>query len=511
MLSVADDTTTAFYAVAVDEAGNVSACAGPVTYAEDSTPPAAPALSALAPDDDNTPRLKGTAAAGSTVRVYTDASCSGSPVATGTAAELASSGIALSVADDTTTAFYAVAVDEVGNVSACSDGVTYVEDSTPPAAPDLTAFPSGPANGNSPRLEGTAEPGTTIRAYTDPSCTGSPVATGTAAALAGSGIPLTVADETTTAFYAVAVDEGRQRVGLRGPRDLRRGLHDRVADRRDRSGLPANDNAPRLARLRKAGATVAIYTTPDCSGTPVASGTAAEFASPGIALPPVADDTTTSYRVRATDEAGNISDCAGPFTYIEDSSAVTPLFTGLGAGSTSDEPRFTGVAEPGATVRLYATPDCSGLPLASGTAEDFAGPGIAVPVDGDGATVYADQVDAVGNASACSAPIRYVKAPSVEGPPAVVLPPPAVVAPVLPPGTCSIVGVHQTCKRIPRLTRHTLKGSLFILRRFGLLDAPAHDQWQGQAPSRPRAPAVAECRLEAARKRADRGADPLVP
>ena len=50
----------------------------------------------------------------------------------------------------------------------------------------------------------------------------------------------------------------------------------------------------------------------------MAQGSAAAFASPGITAS-VPDNTTTAFRARATDAAGNISACSGAFTYVEDS------------------------------------------------------------------------------------------------------------------------------------------------------------------------------------------------
>src|SRR6266540_3730414 len=53
----------------------------------------------------NNPKLKGTAEAGSTVRLYTSADCSGSVAASGSAADFGSPGLTVTVADDTTTNF----------------------------------------------------------------------------------------------------------------------------------------------------------------------------------------------------------------------------------------------------------------------------------------------------------------------------------------------------------------------------------------------------------------------
>jgi hypothetical protein len=95
----------------------------PATPALTSTNPASPA-------DNNSPFIIGTATRGTTVKLYTSATCAGSPVVTGTAEALASPGLQPSVADNTTTSFYATATDPFSNVSDCSAAITYTEDST---------------------------------------------------------------------------------------------------------------------------------------------------------------------------------------------------------------------------------------------------------------------------------------------------------------------------------------------------------------------------------------------
>jgi hypothetical protein len=210
--SVADDSTTTFRATATDSAGNASACsAGSIVYVEDSTAPSAPLMAESDPDppaNDNAPRIKGTAEAGSTVELYDNPICAGTPVAQGSAASFASPGIQVSVPDNSTRDFRAAAVDAPGNRSACSSApVQYVEDSAAPSPPALTGTaPASPANDNSPRVQGQAEPGSTVRLHAGDGCAGAPVAQGSAADLGGAGLQVTVADDSSTAFSATATD-----------------------------------------------------------------------------------------------------------------------------------------------------------------------------------------------------------------------------------------------------------------------------------------------------------------
>src|SRR4029077_7505522 len=77
-----------------------------------------------------------------------------------------------------------------------------------------------------------------------------------------------------------------------------------------------------------------------CTGTPAASGTAAQFHSAGLTVS-VADNTTTSFRATATDPAGNTSPCSAPRSYVEDSIAPeTSIVAGPGAQTTNHRPTF---------------------------------------------------------------------------------------------------------------------------------------------------------------------------
>jgi hypothetical protein len=106
---------------------------------------------------------------------------------------------------------------------------------------------------------------------------------------------------------------------------------------------------------------------------------------------------------------------------------LTPQLTGVDpfSPSSSGAPRILGAAEVGSTVRVYAGPNCAGVPVASGSAAELGSPGIAVAVaEGTTAAFSATATDVVGNTSACSAPISYTRL----GPPP---PPPACHVPQL--------------------------------------------------------------------------------
>jgi hypothetical protein len=104
---------------------------------QDLVPPAAPQLSSTDPASpgglSGTPKILGTAEAGSTLRIYAGAGCAGPAVTTGSAAELGSPGIAVTVAQGTAT-FSATATDAAGNTSPCSAPISYTRFEGDPGA-----------------------------------------------------------------------------------------------------------------------------------------------------------------------------------------------------------------------------------------------------------------------------------------------------------------------------------------------------------------------------------------
>ncbi len=94
----------------------------------DGVPPSAPHLNSTdpaSPGSSGTPRIRGAAEPGSTVRVYAGPACAGAPVASGSASELGSPGISVTVAAGVTATFSATAADAAGNTSACSAPISY--------------------------------------------------------------------------------------------------------------------------------------------------------------------------------------------------------------------------------------------------------------------------------------------------------------------------------------------------------------------------------------------------
>ena len=77
-----------------------------------------------------------------------------------------------------------------------------------PPAPAITASdpPSG-SDGNSPRIRGTARPGSTVQLYTDAACTAAIGSAAPVSVFASTGIPITVPDNSTTTLNAKATND----------------------------------------------------------------------------------------------------------------------------------------------------------------------------------------------------------------------------------------------------------------------------------------------------------------
>jgi subtilisin family serine protease len=177
---------------------------------------------------------------------------------------------------------------------------------------------------------------------------------------------------------------------------------------------PARSNQPRLLGSAQPGTSVAIYADPNCSGSPVAAGSAAQLAGPGIAVT-VGDETVTELSASATDLAPHTSACSAPISYTENSDLAAPsppllLGTDPSSPGASGTPRILGAAEAGSAVHVYAGPACAGPAVAAAGAAALGSPGIAVEVaEGVTALFSATATDASANTSACSAPISYAR------------------------------------------------------------------------------------------------------
>jgi subtilisin family serine protease len=144
---------------------------------------------------------------------------------------------------------------------------------------------------------------------------------------------------------------------------------------------------------------------------------------------------------------------------VDHTAPAKPVLAGTvpASGSNDNNPRLKGSAEAGAIVTLFKSPNCSGGPVASGTAEELAGPGIGVTVPDNFIAFFSAQaIDAARNKSACSAPTSYLE----DSPPPVEVPPDTEVPTSFGPGVSPAPSFPSpaplpTCT-VPKLVGKTL-------------------------------------------------------
>ncbi|MGV1048890.1 MAG: S8 family serine peptidase [Solirubrobacterales bacterium] len=228
----------------------------------------------------------------------------------------------------------------------------------------------------------------------------------------------------------------------------------------------ADVTQPKIIGSAEPGSTVRIYKGGLCEGSPVASGTDAQLASPGITVT-VPKDFVSEFSATATDASLNVSACSAPILYTEKTpppdttppSPPTLTATVPASPSTSSTPQITGEAETGSLVRIYASASCAGAPVREVVAATLQSPGATVTVPGSTTLSFtATAADAAGNVSLCSAPISYTNTSPIPAPVAVVAPPAEP-----PPTTTPVV---RTCT-VPKLPGKTLALAKSALGRAG--------------------------------------------
>lgn len=276
------------------------------------------------------------------------------------------------------------------------------------------------------------EPNNTVRLYTKSDCTGPEAGVGTVELLEGQGIQVgAVATEAVTTFYATqenGIEISGCSTGLR---------YRQVTDAPDAPvftavtpASPANNNFPHLIGTADPEATVSIYANADCSGSPVASGSGAQFGAEGIETA-VADNSESTFSALA-EIAGFESGCsAATIAYREETPPPSPdpgPGSGNGGGggnpasppapprihtepagwANDNTPLIAGTAAGAGSVRIYADANCGGSPVGKGSAAELAA-GIPVRVVDNAAVLFSAVSVAGDKTSKCSDPVVYVE------------------------------------------------------------------------------------------------------
>jgi hypothetical protein len=160
------------------------------------------------PGNSLSPFVKGTASTDSvTLQVFGQANCGGSAVSD-TSAHFATPGIQLTgLAPNQANSLSARAISADGIPSGCSGNFTYVHDGIALMPAITSTSPPSGSDENNPSVVGTAEGGSTVRIYAAGSCPlGLPLGSGPQAVFSGTGLIVTVLDDSTTSLVANYTD-----------------------------------------------------------------------------------------------------------------------------------------------------------------------------------------------------------------------------------------------------------------------------------------------------------------
>jgi hypothetical protein len=375
------------------------------TFNVDTAAPGAPQLSATlpaSPANENNPKLTGTATAGATVRIYTSADCSGTPAATASAAQLAE-GIAVSVPDDSITKFRATATSTVGNPSACSAALTYVEDSSAPNT-QIDGNPANPvASANATFVfSGSDGSGSGVASYqcrvdSTQAIDWAPCTTPK---------PYTGLSDGTHKFEVRAIDQAANA-------DATPATFSWVID----TTAPTTTLDSNPPALSPSAAASFAFSGSDGSGTGLAAfecrrdGGAWSACTSPQSYASLAEG-AHSFEVKATDKAGNADATPASFEWSVDTSAPgAPQLTATVPASPANEnsPTIVGSAADGSSIRLYEGTSCEGPAIQTTSAAQLEA-GIAVSVPDDSTTRFsATATSSASNTSSCSASITYIE------------------------------------------------------------------------------------------------------
>jgi hypothetical protein len=112
---------------------------------------------------------------------------------------------------------------------------------------------------------------------------------------------------------------------------------------------PGTSLTPRVKGQSDPNTAIKLYTSSDCSGVPVATGTSLELGGAGI-LVSVVSGSATAFRATATDTNGDTSPCSAPASYAHQTSPPPPPPPGeeggSGGGSGGSNPGSGGTSAP---------------------------------------------------------------------------------------------------------------------------------------------------------------------
>lgn len=342
-----------------------------------------------------------------TVEFHAQADCADTVLGQGLQKDFSTKGIVVELPSLTPLSLYV----RTNTVATCFPFVDYQPTYGPPENPkSLSTQPVSPSRETAnPLIFANLQPRyvSTIYFYDDEACTHQ-VGMGTGAALAVSGVQLTLTQSKVNKIYAVSEEP----FGNRSACELV-SQYEHTTDGPSNpvfssvSPLSPNNLSTQPVIKGTVAATVSsitLFDDPNC-GHSVGEGTAAKFASDGLTVSVSANSTNDIYAI-AYDETHRPSLCTFMTRYIHDT--IAPSTPQFGAASPASPtrlttfPKISGTApSDAATITFYSGVTCL-KQIGSGSKADFEGAGININVGFNAVTsVYAKAVDLAGNGSTC--------------------------------------------------------------------------------------------------------------
>ncbi len=438
------DGALALTVTARDAAGNVSSPSGSLALTIDTTVPGAPVVDYLAPTNDPTPTITGTAEVGAVVTV----SDAGIPLGTGIVGTDGTFSITLGVGLAEGSNALTVSALGLGGTLSPAAPLTVVLDTVPPDAPAITAFAS-PTNDSTPTITGTAEAGTIVAI----SAGGTLLGTATADATGSfTFTPATALTDSTVTLTAQARDIAGNLSPVSVPVSVVIDTAPPGTPTLDPLPAVTNDATPTVTGTAEAGSTVTLLSGGAIVGTAMTDGTGVFTVTPTA---PLADG-DTSLTVVARDAAGNSSGPSAAATLLIDTVAPPgPTLADLPDAVGTATPTLTGTAEANGLVTLSNGGTVLGTVTASATGTfSFIPTG---PLPEGAASITATVQDAAGNVSTASTPLTVVVDTTAPAAPIITTP-----AGVTADGTPTITGTAEAGATVTVLNGGTALGTTVV-------------------------------------------------
>jgi uncharacterized repeat protein (TIGR03803 family) len=432
--ALADGSAHSYAVTATDAAGNTSAMSAALSFTVDTSAPgqpAAPADAAVhngyvnAAHDTAAQTISGVTEAGASVAVFDN----GTHVATVTADGAGAWSYQVGVLADGAHSFAATATDAAGNASAMGAALSFTvitaepDPSTPVDAAVSNGYLNAAHDTAAQTISGTADPDATIAVYDN----GAQVATVTADGTGAWSYKVGVLADGSAHSYAVTATDAAGNTSPMSPAlsftvdTSAPGQPGTPGDASVSGGFvnAAHDTAGQtIGGTAEAGASVVIYDNGALVTTVAANGSGAWSYQVGA----LADGSSHSYAVTATDAAGNTSVLSQTLSFSVDTSAPVSAVAGVAVGG-DGAATVSGSAEAGSTVTLYDGASVIGA-VTAGAGGTWSYP-VGVLAAGSGHSYTVTATDAAGNTSAPSGALSYTAPSGPSDPPADPPPQPA--------------------------------------------------------------------------------------